>query len=107
MSHLHPRFTPEPAHPRRPATLLVLLVACLGLLGCEDRGISEREVPKGIETIAGKTATESPPSTTDADDAGATSLNDPIPWSVPEGWRRLPEEGPMRLATFAADHPAG
>ena len=76
--------------------------------GCGEREIAERELPKGIERIAdtqgdanGSSSEQAGPSVGEAGSGG-----DPR-WSVPESWRRVEEEAPMRFATFVTDHPEG
>lgn len=80
---------------------LLLLVA-----GCEERGISERNVPEGVEVIADESAAPEPGSG-GTDDAGGGDGTVTPPWSPPANWRRVEEDAPMRLATFVAELPGG
>ena len=83
---------------------VVACSCCLGLLlaSCEERGVTEREVPKGNERIAGVAGSDAAAEAANPDAGAATP-----PWSVPEGWRRVQEQAPMRLATFVAEQPEG
>jgi len=67
-------------------------------LGCEQRGIEEHRVAKGVEhapaSAASDVATNASASERNADTA--------FPWAVPEGWVLDPEPRPMRLATYTA-----
>lgn len=67
----------------------MLAVMLLGM-GCDEAEITERAVPKGVETIAEPRR-----------EAGGSA--EPMPWTVPEGWRRVADDAPMRLATFVSE----
>lgn len=62
-------------------------IAVLGLLcGCDDDGIRAYRAPKQPP----------PPETAAAGEASVT-------WSLPTGWKSVPSDQPMRLATFKPD----
>lgn len=89
--------------------LAFALPGCLCLLvaaGCEERGITEREVQKGSERIAEVSESRSGRGAQAGADAEAaeTSGGDAVSWSVPPNWRRVEEQAPMRFATFVAEH---
>jgi hypothetical protein len=63
-------------------------------MGCEQEGIDEHTVDKGVERIPEATAADSTPTTA-------------WPWTVPDGWAEDPQPRPMRLTTYLAPDPAG
>ena len=73
--------------PAVPLALAVLLFST----GCEREGVRAYSVPKQRGAPAAVSAGSTP---TDA--AGK------VIWTVPEGWRTIPGEQPMRIATFRA-----
>ncbi len=96
------------------ALALAVLVA-----GCEDRGIREQKVAKGIEKVEPAASSTTTPSTTQAPPAPSSPSATPAAspsapaapsaataapsgdWKLPEGWSVVPGERPMRLATFS------
>jgi len=83
---------------------LIVLSAC----GAEEN-IRTYSVPKGSETIGGPTASPHAHTHDHTHDhtipTGAGSAE--AIWIVPEGWREMPDNPPMRLATYIADGPHG
>jgi len=77
---------------------LLILGAAVG--GCDQRGIEEHTVPKGVEpTVAAPVA----PVETPGADPGESASGIGEPWHLPDGWRRLDGSRPMRVATFAVE----
>lgn len=86
---------------RRTRTVCGLAAAGIGLMlaaGCREAGVEEHRVPKGVETLP-----QSAPPT----DGPVTEPERPVvradsewPWVAPAGWRAVPGERPMRLATY-------
>lgn len=78
-----------------------VLIACLiGAAGCGEEQIEERQLPKGTEQLPESPAGGGP-------EAPAQPGAEQWPWTLPEGWRQVPGERPMRLATFEASGEAG
>ncbi len=81
-------------------SLGAVIVFCVALagLGCERDGVAERDVPKGVERIADiedERARES-----SVTEEREQSSEEQKGWRTPDGWRLVPTDEPMRLATF-------
>jgi hypothetical protein len=76
------------------------LALALVLGACGEREIEEHVVPKGVESIP-------PASAPGPVSEGAGGEATEGPWALPEGWRLVPGERPMRLATFEAPDESG
>lgn len=74
-----------------------LSLLTLTLIACEQHGIEERTVAKGIEHV---------PDSSSLLSEGRSKPTD-WPWTLPEAWAEDPEPRQMRLATFIAPDAAG
>ncbi len=76
--------------------------AGLGLMlaaGCREAGVEEHRVPKGVESLPEGTPPADGP-VTQQPERPAAQADTAWPWVVPAGWRAVPGERPMRLATY-------
>jgi len=124
----------KPSVARRGRRLAAASLAAANLLavltGCDrEPTVTERLVPKGVETIApavrsdqqradradglassprdstdsaGDSANPTPP---DSTPRPAPTAEAPVPYELPDAWRVAPIAAPMRLATFVAADP--
>ncbi len=84
-------------------TVPLLLGSILITIGCGDSEIEEHHVPKGVERIARPSPVDRNPVTDPGqnDPSGdVRPVTDLEPWDVPDRWRRVPGQRPMRVATF-------
>lgn len=80
-----------------PLTATLLVAGLIGWAGCNEDEIRVYRAPKEPQVSVDMTV---------SDPAASTPPRQPIQWTVPEGWRRLPGNRPMRVATFEAGDPA-
>lgn len=83
-----------------PVRLLLVMLLAAAVVGCDrDDEIRTYTVAKPAEPATG-TAAHSPD---DGHDHAAEARPEAeLAWAVPEGWRRVPGDRPMRVATFEA-----
>lgn len=81
----------------RTITRIGVLALLLSLVACGEEAIVVYEAPKNSQPIAKEAPAPSSPA------AAAIGM----PWQAPAGWRLLPENPPMRLATYVAKSPSG
>jgi len=86
-----------------PLTAVFVHCVALALFGCERDEVTERDVPKGVERIADINEDR-------ASEAAESERQQPPPhaktsWDTPEGWRLVPTDQAMRLATFEVRGP--
>jgi len=91
------RRTPSAARLVAAVPLLTAALALAVLPGCDDSSTAVRsyDAPRDVSAPPQPVA-----------DVSAPHEDAPLTWTVPEGWKRMPD-GQMRYATFqvAADHP--
>lgn len=91
---------------RSRATLLLLVAAGAGAVaGCEQEGVSEQWVDKGVETVPDEASLSQSEQSEGMDAAGpedAAAADDIDSWRIPDDWIRSEQDRPMRLATFLA-----
>lgn len=98
-------MNPTPTHQARtrtsPRIIFLLALAC-GLVACDQTGVQEEQIAKGIEDI---------PPATHADESTPPPQNEVVPpesndsrfpWAVPEGWVHDETPRQMRIATYQA-----
>lgn len=106
-SHLNPvaRISKTPS-------TAMLLVACYPLMmtGCNERGVEEHRVQKGVESIPDATAStpskQADPGSSDQSHAGHDHAEG-AHWHAPDGWVFDPGPRPMRVATYMIPDEAG
>lgn len=92
------------------AAAAVAAIAAMSLAGCGEEEARTYSVPKGSEAIAAAGSPGVMPpqpggaATSAGPDAGAPATGR-TPWVVPEGWTEVPENPPMRLATYMMPGP--
>lgn len=92
---------------RRTGRTIPLAIAAglvFAIPACEQRGIEEQEVDKGIEQVPEQSESAAPEQ---ADASAEQDTRQPGPWTVPDGWTLDPEPRQMRLATYLAPDPDG
>ena len=83
--------------------LPVMLGPILVTIGCDDSEIQEYHVPKGVERITTTAPVDHDPlvpNKKDDSSEAARSGTSIESWKIPDGWKRVPQQRPMRVATF-------
>lgn len=105
---IHTESTVKPGRSTTNISSVISLALAVGFVlvipGCEQRGIEEQEVAKGIEDVP-EQAESTPAEQADASEEPDTRALGP--WTVPDGWTLDPEPRQMRLATYLAPDPGG
>lgn len=83
-----------------------LTLACM-LTACDDSGVREERIDKGIELIPEEQHNELSATHTNVDTTTATRQDAGFPWSVPESWIRDETPRQMRIATYIAPTSTG
>lgn len=90
------------------APLLVgQILISLAIAGCEDPGIEEEQIAKGVEEIPAGAQTSEPSGGQDAAPERSEASDDAFPWDVPEGWVYDETPRQMRIATYMAPTEGG
>ncbi len=83
-----------------------LALACT-LVACDDAGVQEEQIAKGIEDIPAAAHSEQPSDGQHAQHETPKSSDSRFPWVAPEGWVFDETPRQMRFATYMAPTDAG
>jgi len=82
--------------------LMCQLVLACTLVACDDAGVQEEQIAKGIEGIPAAEHAEQPSDGQHAQPETPESSDSRFPWVVPEGWVFDETPRQMRVATYMA-----
>jgi hypothetical protein len=83
-----------------------LAIACT-LFACDEAGVQEEQIAKGVEDIPASVQANEPGDRLDAEPETPGASDSRFPWAVPEGWVFDETPRQMRIATYMAPTDTG